>query len=347
MTLVTVRTRDPATGPAAANLVSDLVRVDDVERISIGALSRAEVADQIANLTDASPPKVLVDRVVGLTRGVPFLTEQLIAAGLTETGAVPATVLEPMQARIQALDPDTRRLVQIGSLADGHLTHDLLEQAYRFEATEDGDRFAAAATTAVRAHVLEFDPDEHTYTFAHALLRHAVEATVLPVDRRRWHRTLATLCAAGSLNAAELRLRIATAHHWAQAGAETEAFDAALDAADQCDRLGAVGEMATLLVRALKLWDRVPDASTRAGQDRSSLLCTAVITLEEVTDLKRIVDLLEAELRRSDATDDPIRHLCLRLERDGQVQELGGRGDPTLYEEALAALDVLMSAKAS
>jgi DNA-binding CsgD family transcriptional regulator/tetratricopeptide (TPR) repeat protein len=346
LTLVTVRTQDPATGPAASAIVADLMRVDGVERISIGALSRAEAADQIASLTRSPASPALVDRVVGLTRGVPFLTEQLIAAGLTEAGPVPATVLEPMQARIRTLDSDTQRLVQIASLADGHLSHDLLEHAYLLDIPEE-DRFAAAATAAVDSHVLDFDPNDHTYTFVHALLRQAVEATVVPVDRRRWHRTLATLCAQSERRASDSRLRIAAAHHWAQAGAVNEAFDAALAAAAECRRLGAMGEMATLVVRSLELWDRVPNASSRAGSDRDSLLLDAVMALEETTDLSSIVALLDTELRRNDAGDDPIRNLCLRLERDAYVQELGSDPDTALYEKAVASLDALISTEPS
>ncbi|MGH2399791.1 MAG: LuxR C-terminal-related transcriptional regulator, partial [bacterium] len=204
----------------------------------------------------------------------------------------------------------------------------------------------SAASTAVSSHVLDFDPNEHAYTFVHALLRQAVDATVLPVDRRRWHRSLAMLCAQFEGHAADPRLPIAAAHHWAQAGAVTEAFDAALDAAAECLRLGAMGEMATLLDRALQLWDRVP-ASTRAGRDRDSLLCDAVMAMEKTTDSERIVTLLDTELRRSDAGDDPVRNLCLRLQRDYFAQALGSDPDPALYEEALSSLDALMSAEPS
>jgi len=344
LTLVTVRTSDPATELAAADIVADLVRVDGVERVSIGALSHAETAHQIANLTQAPAPWALVDRVAELSEGVPFLTEQLIAAGLTDSGTVPATVHEPMQARIRRLDPDTQRLVQIAALADGHLSHHLLEQAYRLEATEDDDRFATAVSAAVDAHILDFDPSVHTYTFVHALLRQAVEATVSPTDRRRWHGTLATLCAEFPGYAADPQLRIASAHHWAQAGAEVEAFDSALDAAAECHRLGAMDEMAILLCRALQLWDRAPDASVRAGRGRDSLLCDAVAALNETLGFERAVVLLEAELRRSDA-GDPMRNLCLRLRRDYFVQNLGGDTDTALLEEALASLGALMSAE--
>ena len=37
----------------------------------------------------------------------------------------------------------------------------------------------------------------------------------------------------------------------------------------------------------------------------------------------------------------------LRIERDILVRELGGDADPTLYEEAVASFDTLMSAKPS
>ncbi len=347
LTLVTVRTHDPAMGPAAADIVADLVRADGVERMSLGALSRGEVADQIADLTQAPASTALVDRVVELSHGVPFLTEQLIAAGLTETGTVPATVLEPMQARIRRLDPDTQRLVQIASLADGHLTHDLLERAYQLEVQADDGRFAAAVAAAINSHVLVFDPIAHTYTFVHALLREAVDTTVSPMDRRRWHRTLATLCAPPRGQGPDPRVQIAAAHHWALAGADAAAFEAALDAADQCHRLGATGEQATLLCRALDLWDRVPDPAAHAGRTRDSVVCGALRALEETTDVEGAIALLDTELGRSDGARDPMRYLCLRLYRDGLARDLGRDPEPGLYGDALDDLEALMRAEPS
>ena len=91
-----------------------------------------------------------------------------------------------------------------------------------------------------------------------------------------------------------------------------DALDAALVAATHCSRLGAMAEMATLLRRALELWDRVPEAATRAGRTRDSVLFEALNALVMADDPTGL-ELLDAELSRTDADDDPLRNLCLQM----------------------------------
>lgn len=349
--LITTRTSDPSAPVAVSGFVSELVRAPDVDRVTLGPLSPVEVAEQVQALTNATASSRLVERVVALSQGVPFLVEQLIAAGIGDTGPVPASAWQPMLARVDRLDQQTRRMIQIASLADGHLTHQRLEQAYTQAEPEDADQFDGAVTSAVRSQMLRFDPTRHSYEFVHALLRQAVDASVLPVDRLRWHRAWATVLAKAHGDAADTQLQVATAHHWAQAGADVEAFDSALAAAAHCRRLGAMAEMATLLRRALDLWDRVP-ARRRAGRTRDSLLFDALNALVMADDGTGAA-LLDAELSRSDAGADPLRHLCLRLERDlmsDHVRPVGRGGrvdDNALWQRAVESLDTLMAAEPS
>ena len=279
-----------------------------------------------------------------MSQGNPFLVEQLIAAGIGDTGPVPVSAWEPMMARIDRLDPETLRVIQMASLADGHLTHQWLEQVYREAESEDVDQFNGAVTAAVRHLVLTFDPARHAYEFVHALLRQAVAASVLPVDRLRWHRTWAVVLAQARERGADPQLQVATAHHWARAGADIEAFDSALAAASHCSKLGAMAEMATLLRRALELWDRVPSAATRAGRTRDSVLFEALNALVMADDPTGVA-LLDAELGRPDADDDPLRNLCLRLERHLVSGDLDRGQDTALWQRAVASLDTLMAAE--
>jgi DNA-binding CsgD family transcriptional regulator/tetratricopeptide (TPR) repeat protein len=235
-------------------------------------------------------------------------------------------------------------VIQIASLADGHLTHQWLEQVYRRAESGGVDQFNGAVTAAVRQLVLKFDPARHAYEFVHALLRQAVDALVVPVDRLRWHRAWATVLASACEQGADPQLHVATAHHWAWAGADIQAFDSALEAARHCSRLGAMAEMATLLRRALELWDRVPSPATRAGRTRDSVLFEALNALVMADDVSGLA-LLDAELNRGDADDDPLRNLCLKLQHYLISGELGQGEDVALWQRAVASLDTLMAAE--
>jgi DNA-binding CsgD family transcriptional regulator len=346
LTVITVRTHDPSTDPSGSALASEWAAAADVQRITVNPLTRDEAIQQVSGLTTTTPSGTLIDRLVTLSQGNPFLIEQLMTAGLTATSEVPASVLELMMARVRQLDPATRRLVQMAALAEGNLQHGLLEQAYAHdEDTVDGARFADAIADAVDTRVLRFDSVERSYSFVHALLRQAVDSTVRPVDRLRWHRMWAELLSHSDEQVPDPRSLVAIAYHWEQAGAEPEAFDASVAAARQADRLGGLPEMATLLSRVLRLWDRVPDAAQRAGRSRDAVLSDVILTVAFSEDLSVVVALLDGEVTRTQIGDhDPLRVLCLRLTRS-EAASLMENYDERLYAEALASADALLSAE--
>jgi DNA-binding CsgD family transcriptional regulator/tetratricopeptide (TPR) repeat protein len=348
LTVITVRTHDPSTDPGGSALASDWAGSADVQRITVEPLARAELRQQASGLATEAPSDALVDRLVALSQGNPFLIEQLMAAGLTASSEVPTSVLELMMARVRQLDPDTRRLVQIASLAEGYLQHSVLEQAYGYdEVGISGASFAAAIAAAVEARVLRFDSYELSYSFVHALLRQAAESTVQPVDRLHWHRIWAGLLSGSDGQIPDPRSLVAAAHHWDQAGAEAEAFDTSLAAAQYAYRLGGLSEMATLLSRVLRLWDRVPNPGSRAGRSRDSVLSDVILTVGFSGDLRDVVALLDRELTRAEVGDsDPLRVLSLRLTRT-VVSQQWAEPDESVYAEALASLDALMSAEPS
>ncbi|MGH3508151.1 MAG: hypothetical protein ACRDO2_13200 [Nocardioidaceae bacterium] len=235
----------------------------------------------------------------------------------------------------------------MASLADGHLTHSLLAQAHTAETEQThGQPLEVSVADALQARMLQFDAADHAYRFPHALLREAVDAGLLPTDRMRWHRRWAELLSIPENQSGDPRLRMAAAHHWAHAGADSEAFDAAIGAAREATRLGAMAEAAAFLGRALTLWDRVRDAADRAGQSRDDLVDDAVMAMYASSDLDRALALIDFELQRSDLDDVvPARDLQLRLIRSSVAKLLGQRPDEALYAEAVASTDVLLGAQ--
>ena len=182
--LLTVRTHDPSTDPAATDLVTQLTSLDAVSRVTLSPLRATDSADLVADLTGGAASTATIERVVSLAQGSPLLTEQLIAAGLDPSAE---SVTGPMTTRIRALDPATRRLVQVASLAEEHLTHRLLAQAYG-----EAD-FADVISVALDTNLLKYDRMESMYKFNHALLRQAAEDSLNPLEGMDIHRSWAEL----------------------------------------------------------------------------------------------------------------------------------------------------------
>ena len=342
--VMTTRLEELSEQPSLSRFVTDLSRVDRVTEITLAPWTRIEVEQQVTQLSPAQPTAGLLDRVAALAQGNPFLVEQLLTAGVDSTGPVPDSVLSLMQDRVARLGDETRRLVQMASLADGHVTHRLLQDVYAPKSSASGDVLALPIADAVGHHVLQFDPDSLTYSFVHALLREAVEASVPPADRLDWHRRWAEVISRQAQSDRDLSLQVAAAHHWAQAGADIEAFDAAIAAGQASYRIGANAEVGRLFARALRLWDRVPDPSGRAGVSRDQVLMDAVMSVAETIDPSGALALIDAELARERiAKGDRTRTLCLRLARailDGPLRQ---PHDARVDAEGLQAMEPLIS----
>ncbi len=96
---------------------------------------------------------------------------------------------------------------------------------------------------------------------------------LLPGERATLHLTLARALEQRADDDAGAVLTAAIAHHFAAAGEQPAALEWSVRAATAAERVYAHGEARALLEHALELWDRVPDAEERAGEDRISLLC--------------------------------------------------------------------------
>ena len=333
--LATARPHDPAAVPSNGDRVATLTSSGNVDRLNLRPLDRSDTAALIADLTGGDTTAAHVDRVVTLSQGNPLLTEQLVAAG-DDTGRVPESVTGPMTARISRLDADTRRLLQVASLAEGHLAHRLLKQAYGDDST-----FDTAAAVALDANLLQYDPDGQAYTFTHALLRRAADDTLRPADRMATHRRWAELLGADPL--ADLRTLIAVAHHWAAAGGDDQAFTTSLDAAERARQLSAATEEANLTERALELWHRV-STDTRGDRRRDRLLVQCVGAWSTAGNNSRGRDLLRKELALPGSAErDPLRHLRLQIGTQYMGDLAGEPWDRDVMEQALGHAEELLA----
>ncbi len=317
-------------------LLADVEREARSRRVEIAALSRDELAQQLADILGAAPEAGLAERLWTRGGGNPLFTEELLAGGLDGRGAPPATLRDALMVRVERLGESAQELLRL--LAAGQrLDHVLLAEAARLDAAD----LRAALREAVAGHIVVVD-DDGAYAFRHALLREVVEDDLLPGEHADLHRRLAGALerrveAEGARAGAHLTASVA--HHHQAAGDRPAALTASLRAADASDKVHAHGEALALLERALELWPLVRNAAKLAGCRHSDVLARAAQAADLNGDNTRAEGLLEAALRDPLLEGDPHR-VALLLERLARVQRRLGKTDDSLatLERGLALL---------
>lgn len=240
------------------------------------------------------------DQIVEQASGIPLFAEEIVrqvALG-AEIGATPI-ILDLISARISALDPAARQLVQFAAVA-GNIDDSLL--AYAAQKLNITSRQIQALMTQLRQHglVAEGMPAR----FCHDLTRVAVYQTMDPVQRKQQHANVAqflihrdvqqaqaqAVCIAQHLDASK---HPDACHWWCVAGR---------DALTQ----SATSEAQTMADRALDALERISDErKRRKAEFECQLLRGSILTLlkgggaaETSRAYERVV-----ELHRQD--DDP------------------------------------------
>ncbi|HEX6382153.1 MAG TPA: AAA family ATPase, partial [Acidimicrobiia bacterium] len=188
--------------------------------------------------------------------------------------ALPVAARDVALRRLSRLSEDANRLLTVAAAFEG---------AFRFEIVADlaglsEDAGLDALDEAVGARILEPSGDSETYTFTHAVIRHALYDGLVPSRRSRLHRRVAEALAGPdadrrSVSAAE----IAVHYHRSVAlpGAE-RGVEPAVEAADQAQATGAYDEAATFLRMALDLLPRDDDRRPRLLGRLGIVLCWAL-----------------------------------------------------------------------
>jgi DNA-binding CsgD family transcriptional regulator len=282
-------------------LLAEVERNARARRVTIEPLTREELADQLADILGAPPEAELLERLWIRSGGNPLYCEELLAAGLDGRGAAPDTLRDALMLRVEHLSEPAQeilRLVAVGQRTD----HPLLAGTSGLDERTLRD----ALREAVDSHILVAD-DDGRYRFRHALLREVVEDDLLPGERAALHLALARALEQRVDDQAGAVLTAAVAHHFAAAGEQPAALEWSVHAATAAERVYAHGEAGALLERALELWDRVPDAEQRAGEDHVGLLWRAGQAASALGHPARQLALYESALDELDPATDPHR----------------------------------------
>jgi class 3 adenylate cyclase/predicted ATPase len=243
--------------------------------------------------------QILIER----TGGNPFFLEESVRT-LVETGSiegapgayrltgdaerieVPGTVQGILAARIDRLDAEDKRLLQIASVIGKDVPFALLKAI----ADTDEDDLRRGLTNLGAAEFLyetRLFPDLE-YTFKHALTYEVAYGTLLHEQRRELHWRIAE--AIESVYAVRLSEQLERlAHHYTEAGLAAQAVDYWQQAGRRAIERSADEEAASLLDRGLKVLEALPESPNRIHKEIAlrvplgvALLSTAGTTSPEV-----------------------------------------------------------------
>jgi ATP/maltotriose-dependent transcriptional regulator MalT len=314
-------------------LLAELARNRRVRRLELARFTRAELAEQLAGLLGADPPARLVQDIYARSEGNPFFAEELVlAGGGAGPAALPPSLQEVLLTRMLRLGHRTQQLLGVAAAAGPGVTQPLLAAVTGMAEADllDGLR------EAVDQQVLLPEPGGEGYVFRHALVAEAVYGELLPGEHVRLHTALAHALEGGRESAGPSATRAALlAHHWSAAGDQPRALSASIAAAAAAERVYAFAEAQLQLERALRLWDRVPDAEAVAGMDRVALLSRCAEAAYAAGDPARAAQLLREALPLVDEARQPQRAGMLHEQLARCLRWLG---DPDALHEQQKAV---------
>lgn len=214
--------------PNVADLFPRLWADRGLTELRLGPLTRRACERIVLAVLGEGLGKADLDHLVEKAKGNPFYLEEFIRALASSAREhLPATLIAMVQARIERLDPEERRVLRAASVFGTHV------DAARASALL-GDRVAVEDVAEWLRHLSEEEflessletglPD--TYEFRQALVREAAYAMLTEADRRLAHRL------AGEWLEREDRDPLEVAHHFECAGDPERAAVSYLKAAE-------------------------------------------------------------------------------------------------------------------
>jgi tetratricopeptide (TPR) repeat protein len=224
------------------------LRLGPLPRRAAQTLAEAVLGDQV--------PAKRVAEIVERADGNPFYLEELVRSAAGGAFTLPETVLAMVQARLDALEPEARRILRAASVFGGQFWRGAVAALTGVGAALDDWLDALEQRELItRADDSRFS-GERAYRFRHDLVREAAYALLIADDRRLGH-----LLAAEWLEKAGDSDARALGEHFDQGGARARALPCYLRAAETALERGDFAAVLDLTERA----DRCGPGSDQLG----------------------------------------------------------------------------------
>jgi predicted ATPase len=311
----TYRDDEVEAGGALAGTLAELARHALCERLVLGGLSRDEVGELLASVTETQPSLASVEAVAQRTGGNPFAVKE-IASLLHSEGRLgelarldgtplrlPPTVKEMIRRRLTRLSSESRSLLRVAALVGQEFDTRILERI----SPESASAVLEWLEEGIDASIIAESPGTPgCYQFAHALVRETLYEELSLSRRVALHGSAGSALEDLHLEALEPHLS-ELAHHFFEAvaggGDPSKALHYALLASERAERLFAWREVISQTGRALSLLDSLPDRKERFREEMAVLMCrwrslvaTVGYASDELEDVIRRAILLPEEL---------------------------------------------------
>ena len=168
--------------------LAELARRPAVTRLRLEHLADAEVAEIVTGLLPAEASPDDLAAVVAAAAGNPLYAMELASSG---SAGPPPSITDAILARAARLPEPARTVINQVCVAGSEMSHELVTATVELPE----DLLLLSAQQAVESGLLVSTRDG--YAFGHELLRQVLYASLLPGERRRLHRRLATALASG------------------------------------------------------------------------------------------------------------------------------------------------------
>jgi predicted ATPase/class 3 adenylate cyclase len=258
-------------------------RYTEVNVRPLSAADSQKLVDSLLNVADL--PSGLRSRIQEKAEGNPFFVEEVIrtliesgavtrsedgdhwlATGPVESINIPGSLQTLLTARMDRLDEETRRILQLAALIGRSFYYRLLEHVVDGQLGQTAPRLDLELNKLQRADLIREAArlPELEYIFRHSLTQEAAYRTILRRERKAYHQRVGE--AIEALYADRLLENApALAHHFLAAGDRARAFRYSVMAGDEAFRLYALPE-------ALAQYDRAVEAATGAGAGAEELI---------------------------------------------------------------------------
>ncbi len=311
--VLTVRSDELHRGHPARNRLAELDRHGLLRRIELAPLDRRTTTELVTALLRRPPAPRLVGQVFDRSGGNPFHIEMLIAAEAATPGQLPERLRDMLVSQIDALPPETQRVLRVAAVVGRRVDADLLSRVASATGSESNE-ITSGLREAVSRHLLVARAADEAYAFRHALLQEAVYDDMLPDERSRVHAAVASILESRDAGASAADLA-ELAHHWFAAHDQKRAVSAAVDAARAASERFAPAEAVAQFDRALSIWDQVPDADAVTGMQRSDVLIATAKAAWLIGEPVLAAKHLRAAIAQLDRATQPdlVGELLLRL----------------------------------
>ena len=326
--------------PLVPELSAITTSADPPSRLELGPLDRFDLAQLVTEIEGERPTAATLLLVAERSGGDPLIAEEVLAARRELPGlSLGSTLDELVLARLGRRAPECKRALRLLAPAGRPLDRgELATVASTFESLVDGNpprsttrprRGDGVLDADLRAGVIEaldhgflIERADHRLEVRHELVAQAIEADLLPIQRRRHHLALAASLGSDPPSALS---------HWLAAYEPARARAAALSAAATAERLDSAAD--ALAARELAL--ELGAASGARAVDGKLLYETAEVALAAGR-ADRALAYLESAVGRFGEREDAEIAASI-YEMLGRVSRALGDHDRALAEHRRAA----------